>query len=204
VKQPMPDLLQIATEVFDMEISLLLTEWGFSVSTKTRDEPVVWWEIGWKEFTSSITAEHLNGDNSLVLRGGYYMTTMVDEGIDDKASLQREILGKFKYLLEPAITYLTEQEVKRLIGKTVWFFGTRRSEQTRNLLSWGIGSFYASCRLSLMLRRRRWRWHCSLYQTAKANVNFLGEHYITSADGTPNPAEALLQFVEKMVGVITL
>jgi hypothetical protein len=200
----MTDLLRLATEVFDMKISPLLTEWGFSVSAKTRDEPVVWWEIGWKELTYSITAEHLNGDNSLVLRGGYYMTTMVDEGISDKASLQREILGKFKYLLEPAITYLAEQEMKRLFGKLVWFFGNRRSEQTRNILSWGIGSFYASCRLSLMLRRRRWRWHCSLYQAAQGKVNFLSEHYITSADGIPNPAEALLQFVRKLVGVVTL
>jgi hypothetical protein len=125
----MPDLLRLATEVFDMEISPLLTEWGFSVSAKTRDEPVVWWEIGWKELTYSITAEHLNGDNSLVLRGGYYMKTMVDEGISDKASLQREILGKFKYLLEPAITYLTEQKVKRLFGKTIWFFGTAEANK---------------------------------------------------------------------------
>jgi hypothetical protein len=200
----MSDLLRLATEVFDGEISPLLTEWGFLVSAKTRDEPVVWWEIGWKELTYSITAEHLHGDNSLVLRGGYYMTAMVDEGIGDKASLQREVLSRFKYILEPTITYLTEQGVKRLIGKTVWFFGTRRSEQTRNLLSWGVGSFYASCRLSLMLRRRRWRWHCSLYQAAQGKVNFLSEHYITPADGIPNPAEALLQFVKKMVAVVIL
>jgi hypothetical protein len=200
----MTDLLRLATEVFDGKVSPLLTEWGFSVSAKTQDTPVVWWEIGWKELTSSITAEHLNGDNLLVFREGCYMTAIVDEGIDDKGSLQREILSKFKYILEPAITYLTEQEVTRLFGKTVWFFGTRRSEQTRNLLSWGIGSFYASCRLSLMLRRRRWHWHCSLYQAAQGKVNFLGEHYITSADGIPNPAEALLQFVKKTVAVVIL
>jgi hypothetical protein len=200
----MPDLLRLATEVFDGEISPLLTEWGFLVSAKTRDEPVVWWEIGWKELTYSISAEHLHGDNSLVLRGGYYMTAMVDEGIGDKASLQREVLSRFKYILEPTITYLTEQEVKRLFGKTVWFFGNRRSERTRNLLSWGVGSFYASCRLSLMLRRRRWRWHCSLYQAVQGKVNFLSEHYITPADGIPNPAEALLQFVKKMVAVVIL
>jgi hypothetical protein len=202
----MPDLLRLATEIFDGEISPLLTEWGFSVSAETRDAPVVWWEIGWKELTYSITAEHLNGDDSLVLRGGYYMTTMtmVDEEIGDKAALQREILSKFKYLLEPAITYLTEQEVKRLFGKMVWFFGTRRNEQTRNLLSWGVGRFYASCRLSLMLRRRRWRWHCNLCQAVQGKVNFLSEHYITPADGTPNPAEALLQFVGKMVAAVIL
>jgi len=200
----MPDLLRLATEVFDGEISPLLTEWGFSVSAKTRDESVVWWEIGWKEFTCSITAEHLNWDNLLVLRGGYYMTAMADEGISDKASLQREILSKFKYILEPAIAYLTEQEVRRLFGKTVWFFGNHLSEQTRNLLNWGIGSFYAPCRLSLMLRRRRWRWHCSIYQTTRGGVNFLSEHYITPADGIPNPAEALLQFVKKMVAVVIL
>ncbi len=200
----MPDLLRLATEAFDAEISPLLTEWGFSVSVKTWNAPSVWWEIGWKELTYSITAEHLHGDTSLVLRGGYYMTTMVGEGIDDKASLQREILGKFKYLLEPAIIYLTKQEVKHLFGKTIWFFGARRSEQTRNLLSWGVGRYYASCRLSLMLRRRRWRWHCSLYQAVRGKVDFLSEHYMTPADGTLNPAEALLQFVKKMVAVATL
>jgi hypothetical protein len=200
----MPDLLRLAKEVFDGEISPLLTEWGFSVSAKTRDVPVISWEIGWKELTYSITAEHLHGDASLALRGGYYTTTMTDEGIGDKASLQREIIGKFKYILEPAIICLTEQGVKRLVGKTVWFWGNARSERCRNLLSWGVGGFYASCRLSLMLSRRRWRWHCSLYQTAKGGVNFLGEHYIAPADGVPNPTEALLQFVGKVAGVITL
>jgi len=130
------------------------------------------------------------------------MTAMIDKGIDDKASLEREILSKFKYLLEPAIIYLTKQEVKRLIGKTIWFFGTRRSKQTRNLLSWGVGSYHASCSLSLMLRRRRWR--CRLYQAERGKVNFLSEHYITPADGIPNPAEALLQFVKKMVAVAIL
>jgi hypothetical protein len=55
-----------------------------------------------------------------------------------------------------------------------------------------------------MLRRRRWRWHCSLYQAVQGKVDFLSEHYITPADGIHNPAEALLQFVKKMVAVVIL